>query len=277
MVFTRRRFVAGGAGLLAAAGRALGQRGAYSDSSFAGGPITGPFRPYWESLKAYRDRKSTRLNSSHLGISYAVFFLIMIRRPPRSSLFPYTALFRSGSFFDSSFAGGPITGPFRPYWESLKAYRYPEWFQDAKFGMWAHWSPQCVPEQGDWYARGMYVQGSAQYNYHVKTYGHPSKFGYKDVCHIWRAENWNPEELIRLYAKTGARYFVALANHHGNFDCWDSKYQPWNCVNVGPKRDIVGTWGKAARAHGLRFGITFHGTPGRVWREFMPVRAGSLS
>ena len=79
---------------------------------------------------------------------------------------------------------------------------------------------------------------------------------------LWRGENWNPEELIRLYAKTGAKYFVALGNHHDNFDCWDSKYQPWNCVNVGPKKDIVGTWGKIARAHGLKFGITYHGDAG---------------
>jgi alpha-L-fucosidase len=121
----------------------------------------------------------------------------------------------------------------------------------------------------------MYVQGSDQYDYHVKTYGHPSQFGYKDICNIWKAERWNPEELISLYARSGAKYFVALANHHGNFDCWNSKYQPWNCVNVGPKRDIVGTWEKVARAHGLRFGITFHGTPGRVWKEFMPVRYDS--
>ncbi|HEY2857166.1 MAG TPA: alpha-L-fucosidase [Terracidiphilus sp.] len=95
--------------------------------------------------------------------------------------------------------GAPAQGPFQPYWESLKAYQCPDWFRDAKFGIWAHWSPQCVPEQGDWHARGMYVQGSAQYNYHVKTYGHPSQFGYKDICHIWRAENWEPEQLIRLY------------------------------------------------------------------------------
>ena len=179
------------------------------------------------------------------------------------------------AYSDSNFAGGPIAGPFRPNWESLKAYRYPDWFRDAKFGIWAHWTPQCVPEQGDWYARGMYVQGSSQYNYHVKTYGHPSQFGYKDICHLWRAENWNAEELIRLYARTGARYFVAIANHHDNFDCWNSKHQPWNCVKVGPKKDIVGTWAKAARARGLRFGVTYHGTPGRVWREFMPVRYGS--
>ena len=185
------------------------------------------------------------------------------------------ALGQQGEYTDGNFGSGAITGPFRPNWESLKAYRYPEWFRDAKFGIWAHWTPQCVPEQGDWYARGMYVQGSSQYNYHVKTYGHPSQFGYKDICHIWRAENWNPEELIRLYAKTGAKYFVAIANHHDNFDCWNSKHQPWNCVNVGPKKDIVGTWAKVARAHGLRFGVTYHGTPGRVWREFMPVRYGS--
>ena len=185
------------------------------------------------------------------------------------------ALGQKGSYSDGNFAGGPIAGSFRPNWESLKAYRYPDWFRDAKFGIWAHWSPQCVPEQGDWYARGMYVQGSSQYDYHVKTYGHPSQFGYKDICHLWHAENWNPEELIRLYAKTGARYFVALGNHHGNFDCWNSKHQPWNCVNVGPKKDIVGTWAEIARVHGLKFGITYHGTPGRTWREFMPVRYGS--
>lgn len=182
-----------------------------------------------------------------------------------------------GGYLDGSFAGGRIAGPFRPYWESLRAYRCPDWFRDAKFGMWAHWSPQCAPEQGDWYARGMYMQGSAQYNYHVKTYGHPSQFGYKDICHAWRAANWNPEELIRLYAKTGARYFVALGNHHDNFDCWDSKYQPWNAVNVGPKKDVVGTWGKIARAHGLKFGITYHATPARTWKQFLPVRYRSDS
>jgi alpha-L-fucosidase len=186
-----------------------------------------------------------------------------------------SALCEQGAYADANFTGGPISGPFRPDWESLSAYRFPDWFRDAKFGIWAHWSPQCVPEQGDWYARGMYIQGSSQYNYHVNTYGHPSQFGYKDICHIWRAENWNPDELIRLYAKTGARYFVALANHHDNFDCWDSKYQPWNCVKVGPGKDLVGTWGKIASTHGLRFGITVHGTPGRVWKEFMPVRYGS--
>lgn len=193
----------------------------------------------------------------------------------RGSLGQQRVSTQPGEYHDANFAGSAIEGPFRPNWESLQAYRCPKWFRDAKFGMWAHWSPQSVPEQGDWYARGMYIQGSRQYEYHVKTYGHPSIFGYKDICHLWRAELWNPEEMIRLYRKTGAKYFVALANHHDNFDCWNSRHQPWNSVNVGPKKDIVGTWEKAARAQGLRFGVTYHGTPGRVWKEFMPVRYGS--
>ena len=91
---------------------------------------------------------------------------------------------------DSQFFRGDVPGdPLLPFWESLKSNRCPDWFCDAKFGIWAHWSPQCVPEQGDWYARNMYIQGSAQYEYHVKNYGHPSQFGYKDICHLWTAES----------------------------------------------------------------------------------------
>lgn len=170
------------------------------------------------------------------------------------------------------FEGEVPKGPFLPFWESLKSYRSPDWFRDAKFGIWAHWSPQCVPEQGDWYARNMYIEGMPQYEYHVKRYGHPSKFGYKDICHLWKAERWDPDSLMKLYKKAGAEYFVSLATHHDNFDCWHSKHQPWNCVNVGPKRDIVGGWAKVARENGLRFGVSYHGTPHRVWDEFLPVR-----
>jgi len=163
-------------------------------------------------------------------------------------------------------------GPFLPFWESLKSYSCPDWFRDAKFGIWAHWSQQCFPEQGDWYARNMYIQGQPQYEYHVKNFGHPSQFGYKDICHLWKAEKWEPDALINLYKRAGAEYLVALATHHDNFDCWNSKHQPWNCVNVGPKRDLVGTWAKVARSNGLRFGVSYHGTPHRTWDEFLPVR-----
>jgi alpha-L-fucosidase len=178
----------------------------------------------------------------------------------------------------SSFFQGKVpSGPFQPYWESLKSYQCPDWFRDAKFGIWAHWDPQCVPGQGDWYARNMYIQGSRQYEYHVKTYGHPSQFGYKDICHLWKAEKWDPEALIKLYKGAGAEYMVSLATHHDNYHCWNSKHQPWNAVNIGPKRDIVGTWAKVARSQGLRFGVSYHGTPHRVWDEFLPVRYKSDS
>jgi alpha-L-fucosidase len=171
----------------------------------------------------------------------------------------------------TSAAGNAIAaGPFQPTWESLAGgYQCPDWFRDAKFGIWAHWSAQCVPERGDWYAREMYIQGSDDYNDHVEHYGHPSKFGFMELDHLWKAENWDPEKLMTLYVRAGAKYFVALANHHDNFDAYDSKYQPWNSVNVGPKKDIVGTWAKVARAHGLRFGVSNHSS--HAWHWFQPA------
>jgi len=161
-------------------------------------------------------------------------------------------------------------GPFKPTWESLsQGYHCPEWFRDAKFGIWAHWSAQCMPEEGDWYARNMYIQGTAQYAYHVAHYGHPSKFGFMELDNLWKADQWEPEKLMALYRRAGAKYFVALANHHDNFDTYDSKYQPWNSVNVGPRKDIVGTWAKVARANGLRFGVSNHSS--HAWHWFQPA------
>ncbi len=158
-------------------------------------------------------------------------------------------------------------GKFQPTWDSLKQYQAPEWFKDAKFGIWAHWGPQCEPEDGDWYARNMYMEGKSQNLFHVAHYGPPSKFGFKDVIHEWHAENWDPEALMDLYKRAGAQYFVALANHHDNFDNYDSKYQPWNSVNMGPKKDLIGGWAKAARDHGLRFGVSIHAAHAWSWYE----------
>jgi alpha-L-fucosidase len=163
-------------------------------------------------------------------------------------------------------------GPFQPNWESLvQKYRVPEWFRDAKFGIWAHWSAQCVPEQGDWYARQMYIQGNSIYEHHVKTYGHPSTFGFMEIDNLWKAERWEPEQLMNLYERAGAKYFFALANHHDNFDAYASKHHAWNSVNVGPKRDIVGTWAKVARARGLRFGVSNHSA--HAWHWFQVAYA----
>lgn len=157
-------------------------------------------------------------------------------------------------------------GPFRPTVESLKTYRAPEWFRDAKFGIWSHWGPQAVPGQGDWYARFMYVPGHPHYDHHVKTYGHPSKVGYKDIIPLWTADKFDPEGLMDQYAAAGARYFVSMAVHHDNFDLWNSKHHRWNAVAMGPKRDIVGAWKSAARKRGLRFGVSEHlGASYRWW------------
>ena len=116
----------------------------------------------------------------------------------------------------------------------------PDWFRDAKFGIWAHWGPQCEPEHGDWYARSMYEEGSDDYKSHIEEYGHPSTNGFKDVIHEWKAEHFDPDHLLRFYKDNGAKIFMALANHHDNFDNFNSKYQPWNSVNVGPHKDLIG-------------------------------------
>jgi len=167
-------------------------------------------------------------------------------------------------------AGDIAAGPFRPDWASLTAqYKAPDWFRDAKFGIWAHWSAQCVPEAGDWYARNMYIQGQKQYQHHLEHYGHPADTGFMEMDNRWKAENWNPEELLDLYVKAGARYFVSLANHHDNFDNYASRFHDWNSTRVGPRRDIVGTWAKAARARGLKFGVSNHSA--HAWHWFQPA------
>ncbi len=159
-------------------------------------------------------------------------------------------------------------GLFQPTWESLAAhYQCPEWFRNAKFGIWAVYGPQCQPEDGDWYARNMYMQGSRQYAFHVEHYGPPSKFGFKDLIHEWKAEHFNPDELLAFYKKSGAKYFMAMANHHDNFDNYDSKYQPWNSAAIGPKKDIIGMWARAARKSGLRFAVSVHASHTWSWYE----------
>lgn len=149
-------------------------------------------------------------------------------------------------------------GPFQPTWESLCNFQCPAWFRDAKLGFWAHWGPQAAPMYGDWYARQMYMEGSDQYRFHLRTYGHPSRFGFKDVAASWKAERFDADALMRLYKDAGARYFVAMGVHHDNFDCWNSRHHRWNAVQVGPRRDIVGEWRAAADRYGLRFGVTEH-------------------
>ena len=169
-------------------------------------------------------------------------------------------------------------GKFQPTWESLQQFETPEWFRDAKFGIWAHWGPQCQPEMGDWYAKKMYQPTTTNfkthenvpnpiYAFHVARYGQPSTFGFKDIIHTWQAERWDPVKLMALYKRAGAKYFMALANHHDNLDLYDSKYQAWNSVNVGPKKDLIGGWASAARQAGLRFAVSVHASHAWSWYE----------
>ena len=155
---------------------------------------------------------------------------------------------------DLPVAPGKFTGTM----ESLKNYACPDWFRDAKFGIWAHWGPQAVPMEGDWYARQMYQQGTADYKDHLARFGHPSTNGWKDIIPLWQAEHWDPARLMALYKKAGARYFVSMGSHHDDFFLWNSPLHAWNAVNYGPHRDVVGAWQKAAQAEGLPFGVSEH-------------------
>ena len=168
------------------------------------------------------------------------------------------------------------TGSFEPDWDSLAGWKCPEWFRDAKFGIWAHWGPQCQAEDGDWYARFMYYDDSSQYWWHYNHYGNPADYGLKELCRDWVAANWNPEELIALYKSVGARYFFTLGQHHDNFDLWNSPYQEWNSVNMGPGRDVVKGWSDACKKYGLPLGVSMHGSHAWTWLEGSQDYDGNL-
>jgi alpha-L-fucosidase len=154
---------------------------------------------------------------------------------------------------------------FKPNEQSLKQYECPEWFRDAKLGIYVHWGVYSVAERGEWYGRRMYDQNDPVYAHHVKTYGHPSKFGYKDFIPLWKAEKFDPNAWLRLFKDAGARYFMPCAVHHDGFDLWNSKYQRFNAVNMGPKKDLIGMMRQATLAYGLRFGVTNHLANSYCW------------
>jgi alpha-L-fucosidase len=195
---------------------------------------------------------------------------------PKLPRFGRVALLASAALFATSVASAQAAGsaakdaqPYQASWASLEAgYQAPEWFRDAKFGIWAHWGPQCEEETGDWFARWMYVEDSRQGRIHKDRYGSASQMGFKNLLPKWKAEKWDPEALAKLYKEAGAKYMMVLACHHDNFDLWDSTYQPWNATKIGPKKDLVGGWAKAARDNGLYFGVSMHASHAWQWYEF---------
>jgi alpha-L-fucosidase len=150
-------------------------------------------------------------------------------------------------------------GPFRADWESLQKYEVPEWYKDAKFGIFIHWGAYSVPAFGnEWYPRNMYVPGSPEYKHHAATYGPQDKFGYKDFLPMFKAELFDPAAWAELFKKSGAKYVVPVAEHHDGFAMYDSGLSDWTAAKVGPHRDTTGELGKAVRAAGLHFGVSSH-------------------
>ncbi len=156
---------------------------------------------------------------------------------------------------------------FEPNLESLQQYECPEWFSDAKFGIYVHWGVYSVPEFGEWYGREMYMEGHDVYKYHVENYGHPSEFGYKDFIPMWKAEKFDANAWLSLFKEAGAKYFTPCAVHHDGFELWDSQYTPYNAVNMGPKKDLLKMMREAALDHGLRFGVTTHVARSISWMQ----------
>lgn len=151
-------------------------------------------------------------------------------------------------------------GPFEPTWASIEK-NYPgtpAWLREAKFGIWVHFGPQSAGQSGDWYARNLYKPGHVAYQNHLQNYGHPSEVGYKEVLRDWNPTKLDPAALTKIYHDAGARFLIVQGVHHDNFDLWASKHHPWNSAQIGPKRDLLGEWAKAAKAAGMRYGVTFH-------------------
>lgn len=154
---------------------------------------------------------------------------------------------------------GARGGPFRPDWTSLKQYRSPSWYDNAKFGIFIHWGVFSVPAFGnEWYSRNMYQQGSKDYLHHRETYGPQSRFGYKDLIPLFTAPKFDPKAWATLFRDAGARYVVPVAEHHDGFAMYDSQLSDWTAVKMGPKRDVIGELSKAIRAQGLHFGLSSH-------------------
>ncbi|HZW31272.1 MAG TPA: alpha-L-fucosidase [Isosphaeraceae bacterium] len=150
-------------------------------------------------------------------------------------------------------------GPFRPSWDSFERYAVPDWYRDAKFGIFIHWGVYAVPAFGnEWYPRNMYVQGSREFAHHVATYGPQDRFGYKDFIPLFRAEHFDPDRWAELFAAAGARFVVPVAEHHDGFAMYDSRLTEWNAARMGPRRDVIGELARAVRARGLVFGVSSH-------------------
>ena len=150
-------------------------------------------------------------------------------------------------------------GPYTDSWESLAKHPAPEWFRDAKLGIFIHWGIYSVPAfANEWYSRNMYQQGTREFEHHVKTWGPQKEFGYKDFIPLFRAEKFDPEKWISLFREAGAKYVVPVAEHHDGFRMYRSELSRWNAAEMGPKRDVLGELSAEAKKQGLVNGASTH-------------------
>jgi len=150
-------------------------------------------------------------------------------------------------------------GPFRPDWESLAAYHVPDWYRDAKFGIFIHWGLYAVPAfSSEQYPQRMYTAGSKEYRHHLATYGPPSKFGYMDFIPMFRAEHFDPAAWAQLFKQSGAKYVVPVFEHHDGFAMYNSDLSDWTAAKMGPHRDLAGDLAKAVLTDGLHLGASSH-------------------
>ena len=150
-------------------------------------------------------------------------------------------------------------GPFTDTWESLSRYQVPDWYQDAKFGIFIHWGIYSVPGfASEWYSRNMYIKDSREYQHHIETYGEHAKFGYKDFIPMFTGDKFDPEEWADLFAQAGASYVVPVAEHHDGFQMYDSEISQWNAAQMGPKRDVLGELKESCQKKGMLVGCSSH-------------------
>ncbi|NND98035.1 MAG: alpha-L-fucosidase [Pirellulaceae bacterium] len=154
-------------------------------------------------------------------------------------------------------------GPFDAKWQSLENYKIPQWYKDAKFGIFVHWGAYSVPAFGsEWYPRQMYIdterRGDNFFQYHLRTYGPHKTFGYKDFIPEFKAEKFDPSTWAKLFKQAGARYVIPVAEHHDGFPMYDCSYTRWNASQMGPKRDVIGELAQAVRKEGMKFGVSSH-------------------
>ncbi len=150
-------------------------------------------------------------------------------------------------------------GFYHDNWASLSDHPVPKWYRDAKFGIFIHWGVFSVPAFSyEWYPRHMYIPGRKEYEHHLKTYGLPDKFGYKDFIPMFRAEKWDPHQWMELFSRAGARYVLPVAEHHDGFQMYDSDLSSWNAARMGPCRDVLGELKAAAEEYGITFCTSSH-------------------